>query len=126
LRRSKDAVSSLLEGGYSMCHPAVMLGLTAVGAFMQYRQGQAQAAAIKQEAANNQRIMEFNAQQNDIAATQAIRKGAQDAGVIRENVRRANAAAIARMSSAGLDADVGTPATLIDQNVQMGETNAMT
>lgn len=109
-----------------MCNPTLML-ISGIGsAFMQYQQGQAQSAAMQMEAENNRRIMEFNAKQNEISATQAIRKGAQDAGVIRENARRSNATARARLSSAGLDADVGTPATLIDQNVQMGETNAMT
>jgi len=103
-----------------------MLGLSAVGAFMQYQQGKAEGEAIKMEAQNNQRISEFNAQQKDVAATQSIRKGAQDASVVRENVRRSNATARARLSSAGLDADVGTPASLIDQNVQTGEVNAMT
>lgn len=108
-----------------MCDPVTMAVMAVGTAYMQMQQGKAEAAAIKQEAANNQNIANFNAQQNEVAATQSVRKGAQDASVIRENVRRANATGRARFSSAGLDADVGTPASLIDQNVQTGEYNAM-
>lgn len=108
-----------------MCDPTAMAVAFGAQAFMQYQQGQAQAAAIKMEGENNRRIAEFNAQQQEVAATETIRKGAQDAGVIRQNVRKANATATARLSSAGLDADVGTPATLLNQNVQTGEANAM-
>lgn len=110
-----------------MCSPTlVTVGLSVVSAYMQYQQGKGQAAAIKAQAANSAAITRFNAEQNRIAATEATRQGAQDAGVVRENYKRVNATARAKLASSGLDADVGTPATLIDQNVQTGETNAMT
>ena len=110
-----------------MCDPLSATIAMAVGqAAMQYQSAQNQAKAYKVEARNQAAVNNFNAAQDREAATQATRQGAQDAGIVRENMRRENATARAKLASTGLDADVGTPATLIDQNVQMGETNAMT
>ena len=109
-----------------MCYPIVMLGLSAVSAFMQYQQGQAQAKAVKMEAANNQKIAEFNAQQQDIAAKDAVARGAQNSAIVRENYKKANATARARGASAGLMTESGTFADLQSQNAQYGEYNALT
>ena len=103
----------------------VMVALTVASAAMQYQQSRAQAAAIKQEAANNKNIMEFNARQQDIAADDAVQRGAQNSANIRENYKRTNATARARLGSAGLIADAGSGFDIQGQNAQTGEYNAM-
>lgn len=103
----------------------VMTGLAVVGAFMQYRQGQAQAAAVNMEAQNNRKIAEFNAKQNEIAADDAVQRGAQSSANIRENYKRTNATVRARLGSAGLYADAGSGLDIQGQNAQVGEYNAM-
>lgn len=111
-----------------MCDPvsATMAALSLAGAYMQYQQGVAAADATKVTAANNAKISEYNARKNEEAGIDATRRGAQDAGTIRENARRANSELRARAAGAGLLADTGTSLDLQEQNAFTGELNALT
>lgn len=118
-----------------MCEPTLvfMAVSTAFSAYQQYSQGQAQARATQQAAANNAQIAEYNAQVNEQnakiqedAAKDAIKRGAHDAATIRENTRKANAMGRASMGSSGLLSDTGNNADLLGDNIDAGYLNALT
>lgn len=129
-----------------MCSPTLIIAAvgTAVTAIGQIRQSQAQAQAqevnarnqaqaTETQARNAQIIGEYNAQVAETnselqtrAATDVIRRGANDAAVIRENARRTSATGRAVQGSTGLLVDTGTFGDLIDENIQFGELNART
>lgn len=109
-----------------MCNPVALVAISGISAYMQYQQAQGQAKSIEVTAKNNAKIAEFNAQGQEIAGEDAIRRGAADAGVIRDNVRKANATGAARMAGSGLIANTGTNLDILSQNAGNGEFNALT
>lgn len=118
-----------------MCSPtlAVTIGSTLFSAYNQMQAGKAEAKSIQRTAENNAKISEYNAkvsEQNadyqDKAATAALSKGAQEAGTIRENYRKANASGRAAAASTGFLADTGSYGDLMTENAGVGEFNALT
>lgn len=118
-----------------MCEPTLILSAvgTAFSAFSQIQQANSQAAAIQAQARDQQTIANYNADISDQnaqlsaqAATDAVRRGANDAGDLRDKVRRINATGRATQGSSGLLVDQGNFADVIDQNVAFGELNALT
>lgn len=102
-----------------MCDP-LTIAATAFTAYTKVSESRAQAAAVKQNAANQQAINEYNAKLNDNAAQDARQRGANDAAQIRENARRASASLRAQAGSTGFLADSGTNLDLQVQNAGVG------
>lgn len=117
-----------------MCDPTVLLiGGTLLTAYTQYSGAQDQAKAIEAEGRNNAAIAEYNAKVSDVnseiqrrGAHDALQRGADNAGDIRERVRQANATGRATMAGKGLLTDTGTNLDLLSQNAGVGEINART
>lgn len=102
-----------------MCDP-LTIAATAFTAYSTISQSNAQAAAVKQNAANQQAVNEYNAKQYDMAAQDAQQRGANDAAKIRENAKRASATLRAQAGSTGILADTGSYLDLQTQNAGIG------
>ncbi len=109
-----------------MCNPVALFAMTAFTAVAQVAQSSAQASAVKAQAANQAAVGEWNAKQQDAAATDALQRGSNSAANIRENARRANSTARAVMSSNGIIADEGSGGFIQDNNAQVGAFDALT
>ena len=118
-----------------MCSPTLAIAAvgTAFSAFSQVQQANAQADAIEAQARDNQTIANYNAdiaesnaELSANAATDAVRRGANEAADIRDRVRRINATGRAVQGSSGLLLDTGNFADVLDQNTVFGELNALT
>lgn len=124
-----------------MCEPTTIIAAVglAVSSFGQYQQGRAAAAAAKVDGENQRKIAEYNAQVGennavvadrnaDLAeqqATDSIRRGANEAGDIRDRIRRINATGRAVQGSTGLLTDEGNASDKLDSNFVFGELDAL-
>lgn len=111
-----------------MCSPtlAVMAVSTAMQAASQAQQGKAQASATLATANNNAQVLNFNANQQSIAAKAAVQTGSNEASIQRLQANKAVATGRAVMGSTGLLADTGSNLNIQGQNAGMGELNALT
>lgn len=104
-----------------MCNPMILtIASTAFSAVQQVSQSRQQAAAVRQQAATQQAVNEWNAKQYDVAAQDARQRGANDAAQIRENAKRVNSELRARAGSTGFLADTGSNLDLQVQNTGVG------
>lgn len=104
-----------------MCNPMILtIASTGFQALQQIQQSRTEAAAMKQNAANQQAVNEYNARQNDVVAQDVAQRGSNDAAAIRENARKANAQLRTQAASTGMLADTGSFLDLQTQNAQVG------
>ena len=113
-----------------MCEPTLIIA--AAQAALQYKQSRDQASAVKQTAANQQKVYEYNAKVAEAnaeiykeASHDALVRGTQSAAKIRENARKAIATQRATAGGSGLIVDTGTNLSLMAQNAGVGEMNAL-
>lgn len=88
---------------------------------------------MKQQAANDQKVANYNAAvQDQNAALQveagrdALARGANDAATIKQNFKQANASARAQAGSTGILVDQGQYGDLVAEGSAIGELNALT
>lgn len=103
-----------------MCNPTIMLAMTAFQAVSQVTSANAEARATKRIASDQQRVNEWNAKQQDMAAQDAMQRGSNEAAKIRDNARRANATVRAAAGSTGFLADSGSYGAVQENNDQVG------
>lgn len=84
-----------------------------MSAYGQQQQGKAQQA-----------IMNYNAGMQEVAADQAVQKGAAAADVQRAKVRQIIGTQRALMGASGVDIGTGTTGQVLDQTAGMGEQDA--
>lgn len=97
----------------------ISLGLSAAGAALGGFTAYSQAASAKAAA-------KANAQQADMAAQDAIKRGDQQAADAQRNARQMVGAQRAAFSARGIDISDGTAASLIDQTDFFGQADAVT
>ena len=103
-----------------MCEPTtIALAATALGGAMSAKGAYDQGQVAKQVGRNNQQMAEY-------AATDALRRGEEDAVKVRQRASMVKGAQRASMAAKGLDLGVGTAAELQDQTDFFGETDMAT
>lgn len=105
-----------------MCNPVFALAASAFSAYQHYSQGKEQARALKYNAS----VQEANAELSRRAAADAVSRGAQEAGDVRDRARRQNARGRAVMAGSGLVTDTGSNLDIQTDNTVAGEVNALT
>lgn len=113
-----------------MCDPvsmfAVGAAISGVSAIQSSQAASAQAQANANIAEYNAKVADNNVILANRAGTDAIQRGANDAAVIQDNIRRVNATARALQGSSGLLVDSGSNRDILDNNVVNGTADALT
>ena len=109
------SASTAVAAGLATTSAATALAAGGISAYGQYQQGQ----VAKQVGRNNQQMAEY-------AATDALRRGEEDAIKVRQRASMVKGAQRASMAAKGLDLGVGTAAELQDQTDFFGETDMAT
>ena len=102
-----------------MCDPTVILATMALSGAMSAKGAYDQGQVAKQVGRNNQIMAEY-------AATDALRRGDEDANKVRQRGAQIKGAQRSSMAAKGLDLGVGTSAELIDQTDFFNETDQAT
>ena len=111
-----SAVSSI---GSSGALSAISLGSTIIGGVMSANAANQQGRVAQQVAKNNATIAEYQ-------ATDAVRRGSEEANAIRRRASQLEGTQRATMAARGLDLTGGTPQQLLDETNFFGEADQRT